>query len=311
MERIPLLLDVDTGTDDAICIICALLCQDRLDIQAATAVCGNVSVERTSRNTLDLLRALGSEVPVGKGADKPLVKKLHFAKSHGKTGLGDVVLPASSDTFSDLPACELIYQTARNCGGRLNLLAVGPLTNVALALEAHPDLPELIEQITIMGGGLHGGNMTMTSEFNIYNDPEAAKQVFASGMKLTMVGLDVTLKPKLPQRVVDTLFSQPSPHAKLAVEFLQFMQRRRLTIGGDDPNLHDVMALTAILQPDLFTFEHHYMDVETEGVITRGMTIADFHHVENCPANVRVAVDIDIDGFWTWFVGLFAAADSN
>lgn len=302
MNRIPIIIDVDTGTDDAICMTLALLHQNMLDIKAFTTVCGNVTVDKTSKNTIDVLHFLNCNFPVAVGADKPLVQELKIAKSHGSTGLGDVVLPPSPQVFEEMPAHELIYQYALKEQGNLQLLAVGPLTNLALAIKNHPDIISLIKKITIMGGGLYGGNMTMTSEFNIYNDPDAAKCVFDSGIELTMIGLDVTLKPKLPEWVVERIGKVPSQYGILISRIFDFMKRRKVEIGGDDPNLHDVIALASIVNPELITLNDFFMTVETKGSITRGMTIADFNNVEEKEPNVHAAIDIDIEGFWNWFV---------
>ena len=155
-----------------------------------------------------------------------------------------------------------------------------------------------------MGGGVYGGNMTITSEFNTYNDPEAAKVVFESGIDLTMIGLDVTLKPKLPRWVFDRVKAANNPYAQFAAKIFDFMYRCKAEIGGDDPNLHDVIALCAILHPEIFTFKKFYMTVECEGVITRGMTVVDFHNVEQKAPNVKAALDIDVEQFWNWIVNL-------
>lgn len=311
MERIPIIIDVDTGLDDAICITCALLYQDVLDIRAFTAVNGNVSLDKTARNTLNLVRSLGAEQTVARGAERPLVREPHPAISHGPNGFGDVALPEAEQVFDPLPASELIWNEAVRAKGRLNVLAVGPLTNLAIAIQEHPEIVNLIERVTIMGGGLWGGNMTMTSEFNIYQDPEAAKIVFDSGVKLFMVGLDVTLKPKLPEYVVNEVEGLNSPHGAVVAKIFNFMRRRKAEYGGDDPNLHDVIALAALVTKDIVRFNPYYMTVETEGSITRGMTVADFNGVENRPANVNAAVEIDIDAFWRWFLDTLRRSEEN
>lgn len=309
MNRIPVVIDVDTGTDDAICMTAAILNQDRLDIKAFTTVCGNVSVEKTSQNTLDIVDYLGADYPVAIGAAKPLVQDLTFAISHGSTGLGDVKLPASSRKFLPEPACEVIYRCAKEEHGNLELLATGPLTNVALAIRNHPDIVSLIRRVTIMGGSLIGGNMTPVSEFNIYNDPEAAKIVFEAGIELVMVGLDVTLKPSLPGEVVEAIQRMPSPHADLVGRILSFMQRRSAEFGGDEPNLHDVIALASMVAPELFTMKDYYTTVELNGSLTRGMTVADFRDVSGNTPNVHAAVDIDVEGFWKWFVAVMRSSE--
>ncbi len=306
--RIPLVMDVDTGTDDAICIAAATLCADRVDLLGIGTVCGNVEIGKTSRNTLDLIDFLEHDIPVHVGAAQPLARPLCTAVSHGATGLGDVVLPAARRNYAQGGVTELIRRAAERHRGTLEILAVGPLTNIATALSEHPELASMMKRITIMGGALRGGNMTLASEFNLYCDPEAARLVFESGCELTMVGLDVTLKPELPLSVFDRIRAAPGPQADVVGRVLDFMMRRKDEFGADDPNLHDVIALAAIVRPSLFKFETYYVHLETAGEVTRGMTVADFNNISKRPPNARVAVDIDVDGFWNWFVDLFGAA---
>ena len=300
-------MDVDTGTDDAVCIAAATLA-DTIDLIGVGTVCGNVEIEKTAKNTLDLVDFLGCDVPVHIGASRPLARPLLTAVSHGATGLGDVVLPAARRGYAGGGVTELITSAAGQHPGELEILAVGPLTNIATALAERPKLRSLLKRITIMGGAIRGGNMTLASEFNLHCDPEAARAVFESGCDLTMVGLDVTLKPDLPRWVFDRIRSAPGRHADVVGRVLDFMMRRKDEFGADDPNLHDVIALAAIVRPSLFTFETYYVHLETGGEVTRGMTIADFNNVSKRPPNARVAVDIDAGGFWNWFVDLFGAA---
>lgn len=300
-------MDVDTGTDDAVCIAAATLCSDAVDLIGIGTVCGNVGIEHTSRNTIDLVDFLGCDVPVHVGAAQPLTRRLSPAISHGATGLGDVVLPAAHRDYAAGGVPEMIASAARRNPGALEVLAVGPLTNVATALIEHPELRSTLKRITVMGGAIRGGNMTLASEFNFHCDPEAARIVFESGCDLTMVGLDVTLKPELPRRVFDRINASPGRAAYIVGRVLDFMMRRKEEFGADDPNLHDVIALAAIVRPSLFSFETYYVHLETGGEITRGMTIADFNNVSGKPPNAHVAVDIDVDGFWNWFVDLFGA----
>ncbi len=306
--RIPLVMDVDTGTDDAVCIAAATLCSDAIELVGIGAVCGNVEIGKTARNTLDLVDFLGCDIPVHVGAAQPLARPLCTAVSHGATGLGDVVLPAARRNYAQGGVTELIRRAAERHRGTLEILAVGPLTNIATALSEHPELASMMKRITIMGGALRGGNMTLASEFNLYCDPEAARLVFESGCELTMVGLDVTLKPELPLSVFDRIRAAPGPQADVVGRVLDFMMRRKDEFGADDPNRHDVIALAAIVRPSLFKFETYYVHLETAGEVTRGMTVADFNNISKRPPNARVAVDIDVDGFWNWFVDLFGAA---
>lgn len=305
MKKIPLVMDVDTGTDDAIAIICALMSTDMLDIKAFTTVAGNVGVDLTSRNTLNIVDYLGFDIPVAVGAAKPLKKELYTAVSHGSTGLGDVIVPGSGKSFYARDAADTIYEFAVAMKGALEILAVGPLTNVAEAMIRHPDIVRLIKRITIMGGALRGGNMTQTSEFNSYVDPDAGKIVFEAGIPLVMVGLDVTLKPQLPLAVFEAARHLDNKFARLASNIFDFMLRRCEQFGFDPPNVHDAIALASLVLPQLITVEKYYITVETEGTITRGMTAADFNNVTGRKPNVNAAVDINCNLFWDWMIDKF------
>ena len=303
-KRIPIVMDFDTGTDDAIALISALMHRDILDICAITAVAGNVPIEGTAANTLNIVDMLGhTDIPV---AAAPLKRELHCAISHGKTGLGDVVVPDSERDFYEKDAADTIYEAAVKHKGELIVLATGPQTNMALAIQRHPEIVDMIKRVYIMGGCLVGGNMTQASEFNAYVDPEAIQILFRSGLDIVMVGLDVTLQTELPMWVKDKLAALPSKEAKLAVQVMNFMLRRNKDFGFDVANLHDVVAFCAIVHPEVLKLKRYYVDVETEGTITRGMTVADFRDV--CPEkekNVDCAEDIDVDAFWNWFVKIF------
>lgn len=312
MNKQPIVMDFDTGTDDAIALICGLMSRDRLDIRAVSAVAGNVPLDCTAKNTLDIVDLLGhQDIKVARGAEKPLTRDLHCAISHGKTGLGDVQLPPSNRAFYEKDAAETIYEEAVKCQGNLIFMGVGPQTNIALAIQRHPDIVKLIKRAYIMGGCLVGGNMTQASEFNAYVDPEALKILFASGIPVTMVGLDVTLKTELPIPVRDEVAKIDSIEAKTATQVLDFCLKRNKEMGYDVANLHDVVAFCAIVNPSVLTTKKYYVDVETEGTITRGMTVADFRDV--CPdkeKNVDCATDIDLDAFWKWFVDLFKTTEN-
>lgn len=306
-KKIPVVMDFDTGTDDAVALITALLHRDILDICAVTAVAGNVPLEATASNTLNIVDALGhTDIPVAKGADKPLKRELHCAISHGETGLGDVTVPKSGRGFYEKDAADTIYEAALAHRGELDVLATGPQTNLAIAIQRHPDIVKLIRRVYIMGGCLVGGNMTQASEFNAYVDPEAMQILFRSGLDVVMVGLDVTLQTELPIWAKERVEAAGTPEAKLASQVMDFMIRRNQEFGYDVANLHDVVAFCAMVNPSVLTLKKYYVDVETEGTITRGMTVADFRDV--CPdkeKNITCAEDIDVEAFWNWFVDVF------
>ena len=313
MKKIPILIDCDTGVDDAVAIVCALQYLDKLDLKAITTVAGNVPLEYTSRNSLNLVDMLGhTEIPVAKGANKPLVRELKRAISHGNTGLGDVKIPDSTRLFDSRTATQLIYDTACENDQELIILATGPQTNLALALSIYEDLAAKIKHVYIMGGSLIGGNMTQAAEFNAYVDPEAMKVLFDSGIPITMVGLDITLQLSLPKDIMEQLAAIDSDAARFVSAIFDFNFRYNAEMGYDDPAIHDVAAFCSIVAPELFTTEKYYVDVETHGSITRGMTVADFRNV--CPEmekNIICATDIDVTGFWQWFIQTIALSGKS
>ena len=185
MKKIPIWMDCDTGTDDAVAIMTAHALEE-LEIIGLSSVCGNAPQALTYPNTLRLNRLMGTDYPVYRGAEAPLLKKLETAETfHGKNGLGDVELPLPENpVYREERAWDALYETAKAYKGELKLIATGPLTNIAIALGKYPDLPEYLPEILIMGGSAaFGGNVTPAAEFNIYADPEAAAAVFKSGMR--------------------------------------------------------------------------------------------------------------------------------
>jgi inosine-uridine nucleoside N-ribohydrolase len=190
----PVILDVDPGHDDAVALMLACGHPD-LDLLAVTTVAGNVPIEKTTRNTLRVLSLVGcTDVPVGVGASEPLKRPLHTAEDiHGKSGLdGSEEIPEATFGPDERGAVALIADTLLASPEPVTLVPVGPLTNIATFLREHPDLKDRIARISLMGGSMGHGNTTPAAEFNIYVDPEAAHEVFESGLPITMSGLDVT-----------------------------------------------------------------------------------------------------------------------
>lgn len=309
MKKIPIHIDVDTGTDDAIALLCALLSQDKIEIKSVSTVAGNVPLYFTSKNTLNLLRSMGSNVIVAKGAEKPLKRELECTVCHGKTGLGSVQLEECNENFYTKNAVDTIYESACSADGELIYLGVGPQTNLATALLKYPDLKNKIKRIYVMGGALHGGNMTLASEFNVYVDPEAFKEIVHSGIPMTMVGLDVTLKTAIPMWFLDEMRCVDNKYAKMAVAIMDASLEVNKEYGYDEANIHDALAFFSIIKPEILTTKKYYMDIETEGTLTRGMTVADFTGVcemdASKEANVDCAVDVDLNAFWNSMLYLF------
>lgn len=303
MKRRPFLMDCDTGTDDAIALVAALYCPE-IELRAITSVNGNVAQRYTSQNNLDLVEYLGKDIPVARGAVWPIMGPFteeNASSVHGSTGLGDLELPKAGGTFDRRIASELIYETAVEAKGELELLVTGPMTNVAIALLQHRDLPGLIRHIWFMGGAARGGNVTPTAEFNIWVDPEAAHIVLQSGIPMTMVGLDVTERAVMVEEDAKEMRDAGTRAGQIVARLLEFMFCRR-DRGGEDACMHDALALAAAVCPRCLKCEDRFVDVECRGTYSRGHTFVDRQNVSGQKPNVSVALEIDTPMFRKWLV---------
>ena len=300
MEKRPFIIDCDTGTDDAIAILAALG-SDAIRVRALTSVNGNVNENFTSRNNRDLVGYLGADVEVARGAKIPFYPRAgYYDATHGSEGLGDGTLPAAESVpFTKETAPELIRRIAEEEEGRLELLVVGPMTNIAIALSLYPELKEKIRHIWFMGGAALGGNMTPTAEFNIWVDPVAAKLVIASGIPMTMVGLDVTLKAALNREDEQEIRSFGNKGAVLAADILDYMIRRYAD-GGEDALMHDALAAAAAVCPQCLVCHDYFVDVECQGEYTAGHTMVDRRGRTGKKPNVSVAMELDLPVFKQW-----------
>ena len=305
--------DCDTGTDDAIAILCAAGCRN-VKLLGITGVNGNVREEYVSKNNLDLCEYIGLDVPVCRGAAMPLYSGFHNSSdmTHGKTGLGSVVIPdAKVKTFDRRIASRFLFETAKECGGELELFVTGPMTNIALAILQYPEFPELIRHIWFMGGAVWGGNVTTAAEFNIWADPEAAHVVFSSGIPMTMVGLDVTLKAIMTREDVSLLRANPSNASLFTADLLDFMFERHENRGGEDVIMHDALAVAAALCPECLTCTDYFVDVELRGTYTRGHTYADFRNRTGRKPNMSCAMTIDVPMFRSWLISMVNQCGNN
>src|SRR5688572_5561858 len=251
----PTLLDLDTGIDDALALLLALRSPE-LDLIGITCVAGNVTLPQVIRNTLGVLEAAQApDIPVAAGASHPLRRRLTTATFfHGPDGIGGVPLPPTSRTTVPQPSPAFICHAAREHEGELCLIAVGPLTNLALALDDDPLLPQRVHKLIVMGGAaLVPGNVTPAAEANFHNDPEAASAVFRAGFDLTMVGLDVThqalFDPERYRRVRAS--ADQDSVARLAVAVLDYYLRADLATGLPGSPMHDPLAVGGAAIPDL------------------------------------------------------------
>src|SRR5271170_2865123 len=270
-----IIIDTDPGIDDAMAIFLALRSPE-LKVEAITPVCGNVPLEFTLPNALRLVEIAGrTDVPVAAGASQPLLRRLATASHvHGANGLAGVDFPEPKIKPVRETAPEIIRRIVRENPGEITLVAVGPLTNVALALRADPELAGMIPAITIMGGSLSGGNITPAAEFNLYVDPEAARIVFDANIPLTMVGLDVTRKCLVNEQHIKQLEAANNPVSQAAGKIMRATYER-MRHGGEvtDIALHDALAVASLIDHDMITRKDYYVEVETVGEWTAGQTL--------------------------------------
>lgn len=299
MSPKPVILDVDPGHDDAVALMMACGAPG-LDLLAVTTVAGNVPLPKTTRNALRILSLIGhTEVPVAAGASAPLKRTLHTAESvHGESGLDGTEIPDATFEADERGAADLISDALKASAEPVTLIPTGPLTNIALLLRERPDLKERIDHVCLMGGSIGLGNTTPAAEFNVYVDPEAAREVFDSGLPITMCGLDVTHRAGAGPEERERLRGI-GPVGGVVAEFLEFFAATYESIYGfDAPPLHDPVAVAAVLAPDLLTTRPMRVDVECESALTRGETVCDFYGVTGKPPNAEVGVELDREGFF-------------
>jgi purine nucleosidase len=297
-----IIIDTDPGQDDALAILLALASPE-LEVLGITAVAGNVPLALTETNARKICELAGKpETRVFAGAIRPLVRALVTAEEvHGKTGLDGPDLPEPTMPLEKQHAVDFIVETLLSePSGTVTLCALGPLTNLALALIREPKIAGRIRQIVLMGGGFfEGGNATPAAEFNIYVDPHAAEIVFRSGVSIVAMPLDVTHKALTTARRIADFRKLGTRVGVAAAEMLEFFERfDEEKYGSDGGPLHDPCVIAYLLKPELFKGRLCNVTVETASELTMGMTVIDWWGVTKRPKNATVMRDIDHDGFF-------------
>ncbi|KXH78780.1 nucleoside hydrolase [Sporosarcina sp. HYO08] len=301
------IIDVDTGVDDALAILYAVNSK-QLDILGITAVSGNVPLEQVNINTNKVLKLLAVEdqIKVYKGADRPLLKEpYHEFRVHGNDGIGGALDHIDIDIpENEVFAPDFIIEQAKKYKGELTLIAVGPLTNVALAVRKEPRLAEWLKEVIVMGGLVQSagrGNTIPTSEFNIFADAEAAKIVFHSGMNITLVSLDVTRQVLLTEEHIEEL--QGSKYYDFVKNSTVDYRNFSINLYGiNGCALHDPLSVGVALDPDIVQREKYYVDVETQSELSYGQTICDFRNLLKKEPNVNICVGVDHEKFLQTFL---------
>ena len=298
-----IILDCDPGLDDALALLLAHG-DPALELVGVTTVGGNVSLENTTRNALELREYLRfPNVPVSAGAERPITRApVDAVQVHGPRGLGDIVLPPATLQDTGEHAVDFIIEALRRTPGSIDLVATGPLTNIALALQREPAIARWVRSFTMMGGSATRGNATPTSEFNVYADPEAAAIVFGADWIVNMIGLDLTLQAQANADVIARLKGLGALADELIIPLATFFS------GPQDPAwdgqaVHDVCAVAYVSRPDLFGMRPARVDVELTGEFTAGMTVVDFDPVI---PNASVAVRLEVADFWAYVETAYA-----
>jgi len=299
MSPLPIIIDTDPGQDDAVAILLALASLE-LDVLGITAVAGNVPLALTELNARKICELAGKpDTKVFAGAVRPLVRDLVTAEYvHGKTGLNGPDLPAPTMPLQPRHAVDFLVETLQ--AQRATLCALGPLTNIAMALNRAPEIADNIDEIVLMGGGLfEGGNVTPAAEFNIYVDPHAADVVFRSGVKITVVPLDLTHFALTTRARVEAFRDAGTPACVAVAELLDFFERFDVEkYGSDGGPLHDPNVIAYLLRPDLYRGRFINLEVETSSELTMGMTVADWWGVSGRDPNVTYLRYVDDAGFF-------------
>ena len=298
-----IIIDTDPGQDDAVAILLALASPEDVTVLGITAVAGNVALALTARNARMICEvAQRPDIRVFAGCDRPLAHSLVTAEHvHGKSGLDGPDLPDPKMALQDQHGVDFIIETLRGePANTVTLCALGPLTNIATALQRAPDIADRVQEIVLMGGAyFEVGNITPAAEFNIYVDPEAADIVLGSGIHTTIMPLDVTHKALVTEPRNEAFAALGTHAGRTVAAWTEFFERYdREKYGSPGAPLHDPTVIAYLIRPGLFSGRHINVEIETGSALTRGMTVADWWRVTDRPANAMFMGDLDAEGFF-------------
>ncbi|WP_214412210.1 nucleoside hydrolase [Sphaerisporangium fuscum] len=297
-----IIIDCDPGIDDALAITLAHGSPE-LDIVGITTVGGNVDLAYTTDNALRLREFLGlPEVPITAGSEGALLRsRVNAAGVHGDLGLGEARLPEATLPVRAGHAADFIIETLKAAPGEITLVAIGPLTNIALALLKEPRIVGWAREFAILGGSYTRGNFSPAAEFNIAADPEAAAIVFGAGWTVTMIGLDVSRQALAVGKVVDRMRGMGRLGTDLLVPCVEFYG---MVTAEEGPAIHDACAIAYLIDPTLIAVEPAVVEVETAGRFTSGMTVTHFDLGDRVP-NALVGTTLDVPRFWDLVLGVY------
>jgi inosine-uridine nucleoside N-ribohydrolase len=290
-----IIIDTDPGIDDSLAILLALASPE-LQLEALTVILGNCAVDQGTRNALSVLElAKASHIPVVRGCELPLVQPVLLApETHGEAGIGYAMLPAPKAKPVDQHAVDFLIEKILSEPGEFTVVAIAPLTNIALAMRKEPKIIPAIKEMIIMGAAIRQqGNTTPLAEFNVYVDPHASHIVYHSGVPITLVPLDVTYQCILTPQDVERLLKIDSPITRFIADstrfYMEFHDEYQQIEGCV---INDPLALALTFAPELCDYESHYVDVDISGGVSMGKTFADFYKFTKNPPNMRVALGV-------------------
>jgi len=297
-KKIKVIMDCDVGHDDAVALMIAAA-HEEIDLLGITVVSGNQTLEKTLRNTLNVVQHLELDIPVYSGMGVPIVRdRFNAGEIHGETGLDGPVFGELHIKQKEEHAVNFIIRTLRESNEKITIVPTGPMTNVAMALRMAPDIKDKIERISLMGGAFGLGNYTPAAEFNVYADPEAAHIVFSSGLPIVMMGLDLTNQALANMKIIERMEAIGNKAGKLFGDMLRFTFNSQKLFGLSAGPVHDVTAMTYIVRPDLFDVQPAYVEVCLDRGNCYGRTVVDFSGITQKPQNALVGTGIHLEEFW-------------
>ena len=299
MQKEKIILDCDPGHDDAVAIMLAAI-NPKIELLGITVVAGNQKLEKTVNNALKVCNHLNLDVPVYSGMSRPMIREQLIADDiHGETGLDGPKFEELKIKAEDKHAVNFIIDTLMNSDEKITLVPTGPLTNIGMAIRFEPRIIEKINRIVLMGGSYQLGNMTPAAEFNILADPDAAHIVFSSGVKIVMMGLDLTRQASATKEVVEKIKSLNNKASKLFVDLMEFFAASQKNVyGWSAPPVHDPTTIAYIIDPECIEVKPMFCEIELWSERSYGRTLCDYFGILKKEPNVDVAVKLDFDKFW-------------
>lgn len=298
MNKIKMILDCDTGHDDAIALMLAAKHPD-LELLGVTVVAGNQTLDKTLPNTLHVVEHLGLDVKVYGGMSLPMVREQLVADDvHGKSGLDGPVFDELTIKAEEKHAVNYLIDTLMASDGDITIVPVGPLSNIGMAMRLEPRIIPKIKRIVLMGGAFGIGNCTPSAEFNIYADPEAAHVVFSSGVPLVMMGLDLTNTALATPDIIERMDRIGNKAGKLFKDIMSFTLKSQAVNGLEAGPVHDVTAVAYLVAPEIYHTVDAHVEIDLSKGPSYGRTVCDMFDRFHLPKNVTVGVSLDLPKFW-------------